>query len=248
MISGGLLKDRNRVVQFIGVLLVVVGLKQFYSTASVNELRWILAPTTFLVEFISGKMFAFESHAGYMSSDHKFVIAASCAGLNFLLTLFLLLTVRRLWIRGSRNWAFIPGALAVAYVATLITNTIRIVIALWLHDSAFTLAGMNANAIHRVEGIVVYFTSLVLLYFLSEAFERMRQRDIPVSPLHIVRMSCLPLLVYYVTTLVMPLTNGAFRNEEFWWHALFVLVVPLCVLASLVGVTSLVSRKKACGI
>ncbi len=81
----------------MAVLLCALGMKLFYSTSSPDNLRWILAPTTRLVEFASGWTFTFESHAGYMSSDHSFLIAASCAGVNFLITAFLMLTLKRLW-------------------------------------------------------------------------------------------------------------------------------------------------------
>jgi exosortase K len=117
--------------QLFVVLLCALGLKYFYSTASPNQLRWILAPTTFLVEVLSGQSFEFESHAGYMSSDNRFLIAASCAGVNFLLTAFLMLSLRKLWRDRSQSisWFVIPLATMAAYIATLIANTARICIA-----------------------------------------------------------------------------------------------------------------------
>src|SRR5689334_5204226 len=72
--------------QLAVVVLCALALKFYYSTATPNELRWILAPTTALVELLSGRSFEFESFTGYMSSDHTFVIAVSCAGVNFLIT------------------------------------------------------------------------------------------------------------------------------------------------------------------
>src|ERR1700752_3696118 len=92
------------------VALCALALKYFYSTATPDQLRWILAPTTLLVELVSGKSFAFESYTGYMSSDHTCVIAAPCAGVNFLITAFLMLTLRRLWRDRfqPREWHFIP--------------------------------------------------------------------------------------------------------------------------------------------
>ena len=80
----GALKERNvsnrsgkQLAQLIVVLLCALTLKQYYSTANVNELRWILAPTTVLVELVSGSRFEFESYAGYINSDRSFVIAAN---------------------------------------------------------------------------------------------------------------------------------------------------------------------------
>src|SRR5205085_8871370 len=120
--------------QLMLVVLCALALKFYYSTATVNELRWILGPTTALVELLSGKRFAFESFAGYMSSDHSFVIAAPCAGVNFLITAFLMLAVRRLWRDRFHcvSWLFIPMTAAVAYLATIVTNAVRICLALEL--------------------------------------------------------------------------------------------------------------------
>src|SRR5262245_28542399 len=87
---------RNRIAQCIFVLVCASTLKLYYSAASANQLRWILAPTTALVELVSGASFEFESHAGYMSGDRSFLIASSCAGVNFLITAFLMLSMRKL--------------------------------------------------------------------------------------------------------------------------------------------------------
>ncbi|HEX6283900.1 MAG TPA: exosortase K, partial [Pyrinomonadaceae bacterium] len=111
--------------QLLLVLLCALWLKFYYSTATADDLLWILAPTTALVELLSGRQFEFESYAGYMSSDHRFVIAVPCAGVNFLITAFLMLALRRLW-RGrfqSINWTFIPLAAMLAFVVTLLANT-----------------------------------------------------------------------------------------------------------------------------
>ena len=137
----------NRNAQLVVVLLCALTLKLYYSTASANQLRWILAPTTVLVELVSGTPFEFESHAGYITSDRSFVIAASCAGVNFLITAFLMLSLRKLWRDRSRNppvnvaWKFIPAAALFAYLATLVANTVRISTALRLHGCLWRLAG-----------------------------------------------------------------------------------------------------------
>src|SRR5215217_267609 len=95
--------------QLAVVLLCALALKFYYSTATPDELRWILAPTTVLVGLLSGKSFEFESYAGYMSNDHTFVIAAPCAGVNFLITAFLMLGLRRWWRDRFQvvSWRFI---------------------------------------------------------------------------------------------------------------------------------------------
>ena len=122
------------IAQLIVVLLCGVAIKMFYSTASVNDLLWILAPTKFLVELTTGVGFTFESYSGYMSSDHSFVIAASCSGVNFLITAFLMLTLGKLWRGRSQSIAssFIPLSFAFAYLTTIVANTARISTALYI--------------------------------------------------------------------------------------------------------------------
>ena len=216
--------------QVVVVLLCALVLKLFYSTASPDELLWILAPTTSLVELLSSRSFSFESHAGYMSSDHSFLIAASCAGVNFLITAFLMLGLKRLWSerQQSLSWRFIPLAGLFAYVATIIANTVRICIALELQRHPPNISWLNANQIHRLEGIVVYFGFLLLLFFMTEK-SYLRRRS------SLLQQSLFPLLIYYATTLGIPLANGAFhRGIEFWQHSLFVLLIPLALVVTIV--------------
>src|SRR5438105_4155587 len=110
------------------ILAIALGLKLFYANASVNDLRWILAPTACLVEIVTGESFRFESYAGYMSGDHSFLIAAPCAGVNFLITAFLMLALIRLWKgrTGAVKWRIIPIAFAAGYLTTILANTVRI--------------------------------------------------------------------------------------------------------------------------
>jgi len=210
--------------QLFVVLLCALALKRYYSTASVNELSWILGPTTWLTQLLSGRTFSFESHAGYMSSDHTFLIAASCAGVNFLITSFLLLALKQLWNQrwGNFSWRFIPIAALSAYVSTLIANTVRICIALELQRHPAHIGGLSGNQIHRLEGIVVYFGFLVFLFLVTEK---------PRTDLNgLIKLSIFPLVIYYVTTLGIPLANGSFHRADFWEHSLYVLAIPLLVM------------------
>jgi exosortase K len=215
--------------QLAVLLLCALALKVHYSIASPNDLRWILAPTTVLVEMLTSKSFEFESYTGYMSSDRSFVIAAPCAGVNFLLTAFLMLGLRRLWrARFERvSWRFIPIAAAVAYVATLIANTVRICVALEIERRSLEISWLTANQLHRVEGIVVYFGFLLVLFLVTERLDSTDRGSL-------LRVLMFPLVIYYTTTLAVPLANGSYREyADFWEHFVFVLVLPLFLIAPL---------------
>src|SRR5262245_19026682 len=96
----------NRIAQLLHVLVGAFALKLHYSTASADQLRWILAPTTALVELVSGASFEFESHAGYISRERGFLIVGSCAGVNFLIAAFLMLSLRKLLRDRSKEIAW----------------------------------------------------------------------------------------------------------------------------------------------
>jgi exosortase K len=213
----------------------------YYSTASPEQLRWILAPTTQLVELISRRSFSFESHAGYLSSDRTFLIAGSCAGVNFLITSFLMLSLRRLWNNSSQrrlgrfDWLFIPVAALSAYVATLVANTVRICVALQMREMHWEIDGLSANQLHRFEGIFVYFGFLLLLFIVTDR----RREEVELSRPSWLRELVFPLSIYYLTTLGIPLANIAYHRgsvaSDFWEHSLFVVLTPIPLLLLVAG-------------
>ncbi len=243
----------NRAAQLAVVLLGALALKQHYATASVDQLRWILAPTTRIVEFVIGSKFEFESHAGYMSGDHTFLIAASCAGVNFLITAFLMLSLRKLWSERNVSWRFIPTAAFVAYLATLVANTVRISTAIRLQRTPLEFASLDGNQLHRFEGIFIYFGFLLLLFLITENGVRTNARtqtrdatiaqavstdaELPARRYRLLRQTFFPLLIYYATTLGIPAVTAAVRRgpaaADFWEHSVFVFLTPLILLLPL---------------
>jgi exosortase K len=234
-----LMKSRftwNRIAQCVVALACAFALKLHYSTASADQLRWILAPTTALVELVSGVSFEFESHAGYISRERSFLIASSCAGVNFLITAFLMLSMRNLLGERSKKvvWGGIPAAAVIAYLTTLVANAARITIALLMRQSPSEIGPesgpfgpfrpfhwMDPGQLHRFEGVFIYFGFLLLLFAASEKIGAEKDSN----PF---RRSLYPLLAYYAMMLGVPLLNGAYRQgTDFWRHALFVLLIPL---------------------
>jgi exosortase K len=221
------------VVQLAVVLAIAFALKLYYSTAGAGDLKWVLAPTAFLVEIVTGERFAFESGAGYMNADHSFLIAAPCSGVNFLITAFLMLALSRLWKsrQGGIGWMTFPMAIGTAYVTTIVANTVRIAVAIRTIRMQPEMVWVNPEDLHRLEGIFIYFGFLLLLFVLSEYVGR-DERARPSNDL--IRLAWLPLLVYWAVTLGVPVLNGAYREGAgFWAHFAFVTLTPLILILPL---------------
>ena len=151
----------------IAIALVFAG-KHFYRDASAEDLRWLLAPTAKMTSIVTDTHFVHEQGVGWIDRDVSFVIAPVCAGLNFALAAFLALSLG--WSSGMRTWRGmvkrLGGALAMAYAATLVVNTIRIAIAIRMHQHE-----LGGGVLHRIEGIVVYLGGLCALYAMARRLE-----------------------------------------------------------------------------
>lgn len=233
----------RRVAQSIAVVLCAAACKMYYSAAGADQLRWVLAPTAAAVGVVTGARFEYEPRAGYVNGDRSFVIAVSCSGVNFLITAFLVLSLRRLWGDRSREtaWRFIPCAALAAYLTTLLANAVRISAALSTRGLPPRVEWLGPGQLHRLEGIFVYFGFLLLLFAAAEKVS-------PPSSGHgpgLFRRPLFPLLIYYATTLGVPALNGAYRREAgFWEHSLFVLLIPLALTLPLQALSQAVGARK----
>jgi exosortase K len=160
----------------LGLALV---LKVYYAHATADELRWILAPTAWLVERVSGTRFTYEPGSGYLSHERMFLIEKPCAGVNFLVAAIVMSGVV---VTGRR----LALALAASYVVAVAANAVRITVALFVARSP---------DVHRIEGVIVYFVALLGLCAL-------------LRPGGKGRFYVVPLLSYYGVTLVVPLVHG----------------------------------------
>lgn len=155
-------------------LLVAWGLKRHYAEATAEELAWMLTPTTRLVSVITGATFEWRAGEGYFSHDRLFLIEKSCAGINFMISAFGMLTIvlcHRCAV--ARSALRILGvSLLASYVAAIAVNVVRIGIALQLAHHPLWLSSLSASDVHRLEGIAVYFGGLVLLHELVRQFDR----------------------------------------------------------------------------
>jgi exosortase K len=216
----------------IAVVLVIVG-KQYFRTATADDLRWLLAPTAKCVSVLTGSHFVHTTGVGYVDRDVHFVIAPVCAGLNFMLAAILALALG--WFAGMQSWRAlgerVVAVVGVAYAATIIVNTLRISLSIETH------AG---GELHRIEGVLVYLGGLCAVYGAA------RRLDDPAA-IRGARWLAIPVAAYLAITLLLPLAHGAAARPEFAAHAMWVLagcaVVALAVWVANNRVTSRVSDR-----
>jgi len=202
------------------------GLKRHYSLSSTDGLLFILAPTERLVSLASGIHFEYETGVGYLCRDSLFAIAKPCAGINFMIAAWLMIGfVLAPRARGALGAArIVASSLALSYLASIVVNAARILIALQLAAHPIVSDFWTAGRIHRLEGIAVYFAGLAMLHAAVSAGSAAKW----------MRSAAFPLFFYYAIVLGIPLVRGthfdAGRPSE---HAAFVLLVPLCLLLAI---------------
>jgi exosortase K len=219
---------------------LVWGLKHHYSVAEADDLWWVLTPTAALVEAITGAVFTATPGEGYFSREQLFLIEKSCAGINFMVAAFgmLVFTLFHRIGTGMSTAVVLGLSLMASYAAAVTVNAVRISIAMWLAAHPVGLVAFSAADVHRIEGIAVYFSGLVLLYDLARRSDLVARRcacrilSAPTAIPRVCRRAAVPLTAYYAVTLGIPLVNGAAQSEaRLVDHAVTVIVVPLLMVA-----------------
>jgi exosortase K len=154
--------------------LIAWVLKRHYAAASADDLWWILSPTAQLAGIVTATPFELQAGEGYLSRERLFLIEKSCAGVNFMIAAFGMLMFAMFHrVASPPSAARLLGAsLLAAYVVAVVVNAVRIAIAMRLAAHPIAPSALSAADVHRIEGIVVDFCGLVLLYELTQRFDR----------------------------------------------------------------------------
>jgi exosortase K len=216
------------------------GLKAFSSGAGAGDLGWVLAPTCWLAAHLGGIDLVPESGAGYISHGRHLVVGPACAGLNFLViafaALFFSLAHHQRGARRRAGWLL--ASLALAYVATVLTNTVRVVLAARLYELDLYGSLVTPARLHRLMGTVLYVASLLGLYTVAE---RLVDGGAPAQRSPWRRL--VPLGFYLAVALVVPLRRAPFGgvDRRLLEHAAVVLA-GLVVVVLVGGLTTAIVR------
>jgi len=166
----------RRAAALVAIAGAMFALKLHYSAAAVEDLRWILWPTSRAVGLLSGATFEFEQGAGYLSRQRLFLIEKSCAGVNFMIAAVGMIGFAL--SREASGWrpaaSIIARSLALAYAAAVFVNAARILVAMHFASADLASGWWTEDRVHRLEGIAVYFAGLLLLDLAQRAFAAAR--------------------------------------------------------------------------
>lgn len=234
---------RDNGLFYLPGFLTALGLKYHYSTATAEDLGWILTPIARLVTLLSGINFHWDLHAGYVSHSHGVVIAPACAGINFLIICFATIFFTFITCLNGKlaKCSWLGVSLAAAYLVTLCANTIRIIISIYLYRAPIYGGWATPARVHELAGTLIYVSFLVAIFLAMERMMRLFKRAALSEPmittpraeyfLPTVLAVQVPIAWYVLITIFVPLLNGAARRNGsmFAEHAALVMVTVLFV-------------------
>lgn len=240
---------RQNFIFYLTGILVVLGIKLYYSRADCDSLLWILAPTTRWVELLSGIPFVYISGTGYVNHSLRLLIAPTCSGVRFMITAIATLVfsfVHRAaapqgnaaagsFGRLRRGLGWIGASIVFSWLYTVLVNGLRIIAAIYLPmylERAGLMKGMlTPDRLHTMIGITVYFAALLSLYRLAGVLvERQAHAEKErLSPL-LVHKFIPPVFWYFVMTLGLPLLGGSYLKGAAKFTEYTVLIVGCCTL------------------
>lgn len=223
-------------------IFVILGMKLFYARAGSDELKWILTPTVRWVELLSGIPFVYVPGAGYANHSLRYLIAPSCAGVNFMIIMTAMLFFpflhrmkepeRRTGTSGislSDFWlrvCWMGGSLLFSYLITIPVNGLRILAAVYLPDY-FRRAGLlgsflSEEKLHMIIGVAVYLVCLLTVYRLADRLACRLEGETEETPeggssrksaFGAFKELLIPAFWYFCIALGLPFAGRAYRGE-----------------------------------
>lgn len=229
---------------YFTALVILVGIKFFYATADSDRLLWILAPTAWWIEILSGITFEYVSPIGFINHSLQFIFAPSCSGVRFMVICSAMLIFSFLHRRKSdwgRFW-WLAGSLAFSYLLTILINGFRVVVSirlpLFLLKSGISQTlnpWLSPEKLHTMMGTIIYFTSLLAIYSLADAC--LERADSPSPKL---ARWWLPAFWYFAILLGIPLMSRPWKAGSPAFLSYAGLTVLPCMF--LLGVVEMIGR------
>lgn len=242
---------------YLLTIVIAFVLRYFSKITDSDVITWMLMPTARWAGILSGISFEYLPHRGYVNHFYRFLIAPSCAGIRFMMIVFLMLSFSFLYRIEKRKlgylWFFL--SFAFSYIATIFVNGIRIIasicLPLLLEKPGMANSWLTPDRLHTLIGTGVYFFSLYILYLLaasvckrwfsaSDAENALMPSSSVSSPASSDNTTpshrlFTPVFWYLLTVLVLPFFKRILTNDwkDFGQYALLVFCTCLVISALL---------------
>lgn len=233
----------------IFVLLIAFGLKFHYSHADSDDLMWILRPTAGLIECISDISFDKEERTGFVSRERGAIIAPSCAGINFFIVAFCMVTFYGfLHLKRSKLKILWLGiTITTTYLLTITANALRILASIYLYERFIYGGWVTPERVHRLAGALIYLFFLYVFYlcmgkalhFVIHIVKDKKNDEITEKKSNLaysqsIKSGMIPVIWYCLIAIVIPVVNGAYQKNlpKFLEHCGVVILV--CMLVFLI--------------
>jgi exosortase K len=149
-------------IPFIPAGIVFILLKIGFTYTSTADLNFLLHPVASGIEILTNSPSLYQSDTGYYFAALNIIIDKSCSGGHFMMIAYGLFAFLFNWQQQYRKLQVmaIPLSLGAAFGLTIIANISRIYFSLYSHR----LLPFESNGLHEAEGILVYFSFLLITY------------------------------------------------------------------------------------
>lgn len=211
-------------------LTAVFLIKRMYSHAGAEDLQWVLAPSCWLVSGLGGVSLASGSGAGFISHEYRMVVGPACAGVNFFIVAILALyfSFQGAFATLHRKVIWLAQCLGVAYLATILSNGCRILLAAHLYRLDIYGDWLTPERLHRLAGTLIYCVSLfalcaVVSRWLASATARAERNGLWST-------RAIPVVCYLGVAVGVPLVNRAYQQQPGRFVEHCAMVIGVCGL------------------
>ena len=150
---------------YVGIGLLFLVSKYWYTLGNSEDLWFLLSPVNACIELATGSTGIYTAN-GFMHTGLPIIIDKSCAGFNFWLLSFSLLSLTTLHFYPTHRQKLTACLVlaATSYMVTVFVNVSRILIALLTLKHKAVHPSFSKDWMHEAQGAFVYLLFLILLY------------------------------------------------------------------------------------
>lgn len=188
----------------------IIGLVIIFCLTNFNMI--ILSPTAHWVSILTGLKFIKELNIGYVNHEHRFIIATSCAGINFMIIVFA--TIYFTFVSQFDNRIkWLGFSFVFSYFYTIFINGIRIALSIY---APMYIKFISNKTLHTALGTVIFFLALLLAYkIINNYFIKAPYKNF------------IPIVYYMIITIFVPLLIRFYNRNfnGFFNHCLIIISV-----------------------